>query len=257
MAPRLVQRPTPRTPLRRCHATARSTTPQTLYAPHPALPPASRNRPRKKLFGAKFTSAQVICSGYSRRQEEVVLRAACRGSYAWGGGDSYAQRRRRTGRPRFQFFFWSQIRSKKSSSKEHAEVRLRAASARRHSRECSHVSPKAATFGASSLLPAEPEHVHDALSSIDGIRPLLLHPSTALLPLTLVALSADRSSPKPQLHRSLSGSGGGGGGNTSAGFLAPISGALARQDSALPLVSRPSAPIAKPALSSNTPSRSR
>jgi hypothetical protein len=43
----------------------------------------------------------------------------------------------------------------------------------------------------------------------------------------------------------------------SAGLLAPISGAVARQDSALPLVSRPSAPVAKPAPSNNTPSRSR
>ena len=76
-------------------------------------------------------------------------------------------------------------------------------------------------------------------------------------------LIADRSSPKPTLLRSLSGGSGSvfltGGGNSSAssGSLAPIASAIARHDSSLPSVNRPSAPISKPVASSSTPSRNR
>ncbi len=62
-------------------------------------------------------------------------------------------------------------------------------------------------------------------------------------------LVADRTSPKLQHHRSLSGGSGSvfltGVGNSSAssGSLAPIASASARQDSSLPSVNRPSAPI--------------
>jgi hypothetical protein len=82
--------------------------------------------------------------------------------------------------------------------------------------------------------------------------------------LTLFAPS-DRSSPKPQLNRSLSASAGGlalsgiggGSGSSSASTLAPLTGASSRQDSSLPSVSRPSAPISKLGSSSSTPSRGR
>jgi hypothetical protein len=56
------------------------------------------------------------------------------------------------------------------------------AAAATHTNECSQSSPKAPSFGGSSLLPAEPEHLHDAHSSIEGIHSLLMPPSTAFIP---------------------------------------------------------------------------
>jgi hypothetical protein len=77
-----------------------------------------------------------------------------------------------------------------------------------------------------------------------------------------ISSPADRSSPKPQLHRSLSGGTAANislssSSNLSSALIASSSATGSRHDSSLPSVNRPSAPVSKPASSSSTPSRNR